>query len=202
LAKVEVSLTEKARLLQLIESKENIEIPFRTWVLRMEYLSANKTFDTYNIMTSSELSKPRFALCALQTARRNDLTKDASQFDHCDLKNIRMIINGKNYPAEEQNFKFPHQTVLLYDTYSRFQSAYYNKENAPFLSLEQFSTKWPVFVINSNRQIEGLETGSVDVKLYYESHTKMPADTILYSLMLCDSMVEYNAFNNDVRKIA
>jgi hypothetical protein len=200
-AKLDVTPVEKLKLLKIIEEDETIQIPFRSWILKQEYLTKSKLFDIFNMYTSTQLGKPRFAITAFQVARRNDFAKDNTKFDHIDLKNLKLFLNNEPFPWDDVNCKFPNNIALLYDAYSKFQSAYYDKNASPLLSLEQFKKQFPIFVIDACYQTEGLASSAVDCKLYYESHENFKDDTILYSLLLCDCVIEYNSFNGVVRKI-
>ncbi|KAF0707994.1 Uncharacterized protein FWK35_00023532, partial [Aphis craccivora] len=44
----------------------------------------------WNLKTASKLEKPRFIIVGLQKGRKNQITKDCSVFDKCDLINMKI----------------------------------------------------------------------------------------------------------------
>jgi hypothetical protein len=61
-----------------------------------------------------------------QTDRKNNLKKDASKFNHCNLKNIKLYLNSQSYPYENLDYTRRHNRyALAYDMYARFQQSYY-----------------------------------------------------------------------------
>lgn len=69
------------------------------------------TRQSWTIKTSSQLEKPRYVILAFQTARKNDVRKDASMFDACDLRDFKLYLNNEQYPYE--NVK--NDLGLMYD---------------------------------------------------------------------------------------
>jgi len=76
--------------------------------------------------------------------------------------------------------------------YSHFQSEYYSKEEEPPLSMSEFLNYAPLAIINCSRQNEFLKTGTVDVRLEFESCENFPAGTTAYCLILQDRIVDYS----------
>ncbi|MGP1958576.1 MAG: hypothetical protein ACTS7E_00830, partial [Arsenophonus sp. NC-CH8-MAG3] len=82
------------------------------------------------INTSSQLEKPRYVVLTFQTARKNDIEKNMSRFDHCKLVNVSLFLNDKYYPYDNLNQDIAKDRyALLYDMYARFQYPYYHRQN-------------------------------------------------------------------------
>jgi hypothetical protein len=201
LPKVEPSAHEKIKILKILESGEKLTIPYRSWILREEFLSSSKLFDTWPIFLTSELCKPRYAVAGFQTGRNNNIKKDASKFDHCDIKNMRLSLNTENYPYNDMLVKFPGEVTALYHEYCKFQPNYYTTKNSPLFTQQDYKDYAPLIVINCTQQQEGATSGTIDVRLRYESYSKFPTDSILYVLLFCDMVVEYTPFTGTVRKL-
>ena len=82
--------------------------------------------------------------------------------------------------------------------YSHFQSEYYGKEEEPLLSRSEFLNYAPLAIINYSRQNELLQTGTVDVRLEFESYEHFPAGTTAHCLILHDRIVDYSPLSGTV----
>lgn len=198
---VSVGDRNKIKLLKVLESGQKVKIAFRKWVLFEDGLSPSKNFETWPIVTTSEIEKPRWALTIFQKGKKFNLKSNASYFDNVNLKSLRLCLNGENYPYEEIDIKFPNKIAVVYDNYCKFRSLYDGKDVEPVLSLKQFIDKCPIFVLNASKQYDAVKSGAVDVKMFYESYEKFEPDTIIHTALVCDKIIEYSPFNGTVRNI-
>jgi len=155
------------------------------------------------VKTSKQLEKPRSVILAFQTARKDQASKDASNFDHCDISNVKLFLNSQYYPYGNLNLNInQNEYAMLYDMYATFQSAYYGKDTAePMLNKKDFISKVPLIVIDCSKQNESLKNAPVDVRLEFESRSNFPANTAVYCLILHDRIVQYNPVSGDVKKL-
>jgi len=59
---------------------------------------------------------------ALQTSRKNIMTRDVSVFDYCNLINVKLYLNSEFYPYDDLNVDFgKNGYAILFDTYARFR---------------------------------------------------------------------------------
>jgi len=89
------------------------------------------------------------------------------------------------------------QFALLYDMNSHFQSEFYSKEVERLLSRSEFLNYAPL-AIKCSRQSELLKTGTVDVRLEFESCENFPAGTTAYCFILQDRIVDYSPLSGTV----
>lgn len=200
---VHVNDREKLALLKLINSNEQIDMSFRSWDLyEFPELQKIKKFN-WQLSTSFALERPRYVIIAFQNNRQKNLDKDASIFDHMNLENIKVYLNGESYPYENLLLDFDKNNyALAYSMYVKFQSSYYSKfPSEPLISFSEFKSKAPLFVIDCSRQHETLKAAQVDLRLEIE-FGKDPADkTTAYALVIHDKIVQYNALANTVSKL-
>lgn len=198
-----VTLADSAKLSLLKTIQSNtIQISFRNWELYEYPVLPTVNEHVWNVKTSNQLEKPRYIILALQTNRKNKKNFDPSMFDHCNLSNVQIFLNSVSYPYETMALDFDkNQYALLYDMYTRFRQSYYNCRIPPLLSKSDFKSKAPICVIDCAHQSEVLKTAPVDVRIQIKANTRIPDSTSLYALLLHDRIVEYNAMNNDVRKL-
>lgn len=199
---LQVSDVEKLQLMNVINDGINLEIPFRSWELHEYPVLPTTNIHTWNIKASNQLEKPRYVIFGLQTGRKNNMKKNMSHFDHCNLSNIKLYLNSNVYPYDNLNLNFKkNQWAILYEMYARFQQSYYQKESSePCLSINEFLTKAPLVVIDCSQQNETLKSGSVDIRLEFETTENVPADTSAYCLIINDQIVIYNPQRNIVYK--
>ncbi|KAJ8912713.1 hypothetical protein NQ315_012267 [Exocentrus adspersus] len=198
---VQVADIEKLRLLKYIENGRDLEIAFRSWELHEYPVLQQTTRHTWNVKATNQLEKPRFVILALQTDRKGINTKNSSHFDHCDLRSVKLYLNSDTYPYDNLIFDFvKNHTSILYEMYAQFQQAYYYKNcSEPSLTYKDFLLKAPLFVIDCSRQNESLKSGSVDIRLEFETDKNVPENTTAFCLILHDRLVKYNALSNTVK---
>lgn len=200
---IKLSDRERIQFLRYLEKDRFIKLAFRNWDLYEYPLLPRTTKHTWSIKTTSQLEKPRFVIIGLQTARKNVGAKDMSQFDHCNLRDIKLFLNSTYYPYESLNIKFSEDKyILLYEQYAKFHQSYYGRRCEPLLSLKEYKEYAPLFVIDCSRQNETLKTGPVDVRVEIESDQELPDHTSAYCLILNDCVIEYSPLSNIVKKIS
>ncbi|XP_061704175.1 uncharacterized protein LOC133515619 [Cydia pomonella] len=93
---------------------------------------------------------------------------------------------------------------LLFDAFSNFQMAYYNREySSPQLNRAHYKTQSPLIVIDTSRQPDSYSSGggAVDIKVEMEFKKNVPANTAAYCLVINDTLFEYNMLTNTTRKL-
>lgn len=201
-----INLTDKFKLnlYRNIENGSVMKLPFRNWELHEHpTLPTGTTHHIWNVKTTSQLEKPRFIIFALQTDRQNQLDKDPTNFNHCEITNIKAYLNSESYPYEDINLDFGKaRYALAYEAYRHFRSNYYNHPTSECLiEHDKFMNKTPIFVIDTRYQNENLKMGPVDVKIEIKTLNAIPANTTAYCLILHDRLVEFKPITGEVNKI-
>lgn len=199
---VKVSDRERIGLLKHLEKDRAITLAYRNWDLYEYPLLPRTRKHTWSIKTSSQIEKPRFVVIALQTNRRLNPEMSLAEFDHCNIRDVKVYLNSLYYPYEGLNISFSeHKFTLLYEQYARFHQSYHNRRAEPLLSLKEFRDVAPLFVIDCSRQHETLK-GSIDVRIEIEADQEIPDKTAAYCLILNDCLFEYKPLSNIVRKLS
>jgi hypothetical protein len=192
---------QRYNMLQTIRPDPWIPVEFKTWELH-EYPLLNQTDrHTWTVKTTPQLHTPRYIILAFQTKKRNDPQKDASLFDHINLVNAKLYLNGVPYPYDNLNLDFSAQRWnVLYQMYANFQCSYYKlEESSPILSLMDFKNSRMLVVIDCSHQPEAIKGGTVDVRLEWETKGAVPADTAAYCLILHDAIINYQPLAGSVQ---
>ena len=139
---------------------------------------------------------------ALQTDRKNKKDKNASEFDHCNITDVKIHLNFESYPYDDMNLMFDQDRyALLYEMYIKFQPSCYGRGCQPLLSRVELKSTAPIIVIDCLHQNETIKSGPVDIRVEFKSSNKLPENTSAYCLLLHDRIVECNPLSGEVRKI-
>nr|XP_033322443.1 uncharacterized protein LOC117218270 [Megalopta genalis] len=192
----------KLSMLRILESERSISMSFRLWELYEYPMLQTTTKHTWAIKTAPQMEKPRYVIFALQTERKNDLKKNATQFDSCFLSNIRLYLYSEMYPYDDLNIDFgKDKYALFYDMYAKFQESYYGNDGEVLLNTIDFLLYGPFVVFDCSRQNEALKNATTDVRIEFECRKDVLPSTAAYCLMIHDCIVEYNPLTSIVRKI-
>ena len=88
---VVASNSNKIRLLDFVGKDRPIVMSFRTWELYEYPLLPITSRQVWTVKTSNQLEKPRFVILGFQTNRKDQRAVNASQFDHCNLTNVKLF---------------------------------------------------------------------------------------------------------------
>ncbi|XP_011858623.1 PREDICTED: uncharacterized protein LOC105556159 [Vollenhovia emeryi] len=193
----------KLSLLRTLKSGRFLSVGFRSWDLYEFPLLQSTTKHSWAVKTAAQLEKPRYVIFALQTGRRNVLTRDSSTFDYCKLTNVKLYLNSDFYPYDDMNLDIENNKfAILYDMYAKFQKSYYGRKlDDAYLNVKSFLTSGPIMVIDCSRQNEAVKSATVDVRVEFECKENVPADTTAYCLIIHDRIIEYSPLTNVVRKL-
>lgn len=199
---IKVSDRERINLLKHLEKDRAITLAFRNWDLYEYPLLPKTRKHTWSIKTSSQTEKPRFVIIALQTNRKHNAEMSMAEFDHCNVRDVRVFLNSSYYPYEGLNINFSdNKFLLIYEQYARFQQYYHGRRSEPLSSLKDFKDIAPLFVIDCSRQQEMLK-GSIDVRVEIETDQEIPDQTAAYCLILNDCIFEYKPLSSIVKKLS
>lgn len=201
-----IEVADNLRLAFLSQYKKNtpIDMSFRRMALSyFPSVFTNTKEMSWNVKSSVALEKPRYVILGFQTDRDNSIAKDPSQFDHVKLKNVKLYLNSTCFPYENLNIDFVNKKYIpLYLMYCAFQESYYGKIAEPYLNYSDFLTKAPLCIIDCSKQAELWKHGStVDIRIEYETHENVAANTTLYALIIHDTILRLFPLTNTIQKI-
>lgn len=199
---ISVNDVERLTILKYMERSIDLELAFRSWELHEYPLLQETQRHSWSIKTTTQLETPRYVIVGFQTDRKNKYNKDMSKFDHCNLTNIKLYLNSEMYPYDNLNLNFSNnQWAILYEMYAQFQQSYYERQSEPVFSPSEFIKNGPLFVIDCMFQSETLKSGTVDIRLEFETSANVPSNTAAYCLILHDRIIKYNPLTSAVSNI-
>uniref|UniRef100_A0A8D8RM82 Double jelly roll-like domain-containing protein n=1 Tax=Cacopsylla melanoneura TaxID=428564 RepID=A0A8D8RM82_9HEMI len=200
-----IQVSDPIRLQLLSQYRKNIPVTmsFRKWNLNYYPNIPAVKESSWTVRSTTAVERPRYIILGFQTSRDNDFTKDPSEFDHCDLKNLKVFLNSESYPYEALNLDMGGKKyVPLYLMYCAFQESYYGKLSEPFLAYNEFLSKAPIVVIDCSKSYElWKHSSSVDIRVEYELKNNAPNDTDLFALIIHDSVVRLQPLTNSIQKV-
>ncbi|XP_030767153.1 uncharacterized protein LOC115890929 [Sitophilus oryzae] len=191
----------KLHLLEQMNTDKVIQIPFRQWEFHELPALRSTHKDVWSVKTASNLMRPRYVCIAFQTDRKDNSKASVSEFDHLNLRNIRLWLNSEIYPFENQNFDFKKKRYTeAFQIYCDFQKIFYGRNTSfPLFNYDSFE-KFPIFVIDSSKQ-EDIKSSTVDVKLEFEASENFPLNTRCYCIIVHDKIFEYSALTTAVKEL-
>lgn len=200
-----IKLSDVARisLLKVIQKDAALIIPFRSWDFHENPSLAQSTNNSWTIMTTTQMEKPRFVIVAFQTARKNNYFQRNDVFQNLHLRDVKLFLNSLYYPYSNMNLDFfRHQISLLYSMYVNFQKSYYGKDSSDaVVDLDEFIDEYPLVVFDCSYQNDKLKNAPVDIRLEINTSVPVPANTSCFCLILHDKMVQYTPLSNIVKRL-
>ncbi|XP_050509170.1 uncharacterized protein LOC126886340 [Diabrotica virgifera virgifera] len=197
------SIPQQLILNKIINSNIELPIKFRSWELIEYPVLPNSTRHTWPVKTTTKLESPRHVIIAFQNNRKGNLLKDMSQFDHCNLRNIRVFLNSNRFPYNDLELDFEsNRFATLYEMFANFQESYYHlTSNQPLLTPQEFKTMAPIIYIDASRQPEIIQSGSVTMRIEFETTQPIGTNISAYCLILHEKEFYYNPLTKIVRQV-
>ncbi|XP_065640561.1 uncharacterized protein LOC136073120 [Hydra vulgaris] len=189
------------QLVKIIKSQEILDMGFRSRFLDRTNVPQNTTFDWRLGLRTTE--KPRHILVAFQTNKEGNQEQNSSIFDHCDLKNMWIELNEERYPATNYNLSFPNMKISrAYRHASNFQEEFYNIPN-PISSCNitpvDYRDLYPIMRFDVSKQSERMKDSTVDIRLKAEFNTPVPANTVIFALIISDRIAKLTSNGDRLR---
>lgn len=204
-----ITLSDHAKLqmMKTIQHKDEIPLTYRSWDLYELPTLPQTTRHSWNVKTTTQVTKPRYVVVAFQTNRNMIADQDATAFDHCNISDIKVHMNNERYPYDDMNLNFVEGNYLeLFNMFTKIQQTYYN-ETSNFnpvtmnlnqdVNIDSFGMN-PIFVFDCSRSDERIKNGMVDVRIEMETRINFHPNTAAYCLIIHDNLVRYSPFTGHV----
>ena len=187
---------EKMQLYKTIESKSSFLIAYRARQCDTITVLESTTF-SWRLSVKTSPEKPRYIVVGFQTDKGGNQEANPAIFNHCDLKNMYIMLNQEIYPAVDYNLSFPNQ---------QFSGAYYDaaKFSEKFcgmndlithsnISVIDFKDLYPLMVFDVSKQSERLKSSVVDVQIKATFNTAVRANTEAFAVVISDRMLKFQS---------
>lgn len=202
-----ITLSDQMRLnmMNYLAKKRKVAIQYRSMDMMVLPALPQSTSHIWSVKTVAHMNRPRYVIVGLQTNRDCVRSRNATQFDNCNVSGVRLHLNSQIYPYNMSEVNIGGGLYAeLYNAYSSIQPSYYNGMEPfnPFnVSCTNFQSS-PLFVFDTSRADESLIDSSVDIRVEITARENIPENTTAFCLMIYDNEFTYSPFDGIVtRKI-
>ena len=183
-------------LRSIIESKQSFPVAFTARTCESTMVSQTRNF-SYRLNSMSGVEKPRWIIVGFQTDRNTSQEQNPAIFDHVNLTNAQVSINGEKYPYYEINFDFAtNDYSVLYEMFDRFKQEFYGFNSlvgGTQVNISAFKKIFPIIVFDVRHQSEEIKKGIANISLNFKFSDNVPANTMAYAVTLSDRMYKLNS---------
>ena len=181
----------KHLLFKTIEKKAALSVAYRARQCDSITVPQATTFSwRLSVQTSPE--KPRYIIVGFQTNK-----SDPSIFDHCNLKNMSVMLNQQRYPAVDYNLSFPNQQFSrAYRDLATFSEKYYGMNELITqgnITPADYKDLYPLMVFDVSKQPERLKSSVVGVQIKASFNTAVPAGTEAFAVVISGRMLQFQS---------
>ena len=179
---------------KIIETNKANKIPFKNWSYKNPVvITAGVKSYTWDLGNMSK--QPLYAIFAFQIDKDRNIEKDNTKFEFKNLKNVKVMLDDKEYPGTDLGLDFENNIYgKAYTRYEDFKSSYENYIKMDprlyeyILSNEEFADK-PIFIIDLSY-----------ITSEFTFNNAVQANTRIYCLIVSDAEYSYNPLTNLVTK--
>ncbi|KAK7583980.1 hypothetical protein V9T40_002020 [Parthenolecanium corni] len=201
---VELADILKNYYLKTLKNDTSITIPFRKWELFENLSLPQYKSCTWNLKMVNNTDRILWFALAFHTNKRYNYKESMKNFQVINVKNVKIFLNSKYYPYDSQNAESWHYDAF-YQEICQFQHLY-NSQNlsiaaAPFATKEYFDSQFPIFLVNLSYRDTSVKTGVSDLKVYFETGTNIPPNTVAYGMLIYETIYQYTPLSEMTTQI-
>lgn len=192
---VDVNDMVKLQLNKILETGRELTMNFRA-VEYFEHPNLGSSLQhTWQIKTSTGLERPLYVILGLQTDRKEQVNKDSSKFDHCNLRDAKLFLNSYQFPYESMDLDFSSdQFSSAYRLFTNFRSGFFNDGHS-YITTSQFKSDCPLIIFDTSRMPVDVKSTTIDVRLELSFRENVPPKTCAHLLIFHDKMITYSPFS-------
>lgn len=185
--RVQPNDVKKVALYKQIQDNNFFEAAFR-----------QRQCDTFTVPQTTETSwrvgvrtapeKPCYIIIAMQTGKADNQVTNPAIFDHCNVKQMNVVLNTTRYPEMDMPTNFTTlQYSQQYKALDDFASKYYGLDKLvtnSTVDVSSYKTLFPIYVFDVSKQSERLSTGIVDITVKMQFHENVPANTQAFAVVI------------------
>jgi len=187
---------ERMELYKTIESKASLPVAYRARQCDTITVPQSTTF-SWRLSVKTSPEKPRYIIVGFQTNRSGDQETNPALFNHCDLKNMYIMMNQERYPAIDYNLSFPNQQFSrAYREASTFSQKFYGMDQLitqSNITPSDFKELYPIMVFDVSKQSERLKSSVVDIQIKAIFNAAVPAETEAYAVVISDKLLQFQS---------
>ena len=187
---------ERMQLYKTIESKVTLPVAYRARQCDTITVPQSTTF-SWRLSVKTSPEKPRYIIVGFQTDKDGSQEANPAIFDHCDLKNMYIMLNQERYPAVDYNLSFPNQQFSrAYRDAATFSEKFYGMNDLitqSNITPSDYKDLFPLMVFDVSKQSERLKSSVVDVQIKATFNAAVPAGTEAFAVVVSDRMLQFQS---------
>ena len=187
----------KLKMLKILEHGRQISMPFRS-VEYHENPGITGTDISWQVKTTT--SRPLYVIVGFQTDKKDNTSTNATEFDHCSLRNCRLFLNSDVFPYEALNVDYENEKFAIpYKMLQDCRKSFCDK-NGSSITRDQFKSKAPLICFDISNYDTHLKNAITDVRLVIQLNSAAEARTSINLLIISEEIIHYNPFTSIVQK--
>jgi len=139
-----------------------------------------------------DITRNAFPNHCLITDNNGNQEANSSIFNHCNLKNMYIMLNQERYPAVDYNLSFPNQQFSrAYYQACKFSENFYGMNDLithSNITPTDFKDLYPLMVFDVSKQLERLKLSVVDVQIKATFNAAVPVNTEAFAVVISDRL--------------
>src|SRR5688572_3412074 len=184
---------ERMQLYKTIESKAMVPVAYRARQCDTITVPQSTTF-SWRLSVKTAPEKPRWVVVGFQTNRDGDQERNPAIFDHCNLKNMYVMLNQEKYPAIDYDLSFPNQKFSrAYRDAATISEKFYGMDQLITQSnirQDEYKDLYPLMVFDVSKQSEKLKSSVVDIQIKAIFNAAVAARTQAYAIIISDKLLK------------
>ena len=181
--------------------QNNYRIFFDEWY-RERRIAGDQIYQV-DIGSAQSVNSPKYLICAHQTSIRADTPNkrtNISVFDHLDVRNYFIEIDGVRYPRDAVLTNYDQNDYLdQYKDVKLFFKEYIGEELLyPFISYPDMKNKYPIQVIDLRFQVDHITPKKIQL---FEEYRANPANAKLFIILIRRREIEMISDGNKLIEV-
>ena len=153
------------------------------------------------------VTNPIWAFVVFQTNRSNNQLKDNGIFDHANVKNFWMVVDGKRCPEESWNLDFDNNYyVLAYEAFQDLKKCFFKTDSIPYVDKKRLQ----VYVSDIQCRFNRAASKYLKRKKYllHVDFNKAVSDpsgsyegTICHIVVVSNCLLHYEPYKNKITQV-
>ena len=186
-------------LYKIIQKKEKLPVGYRMIQCTNASIPQTNSF-SWRLSLKSSPEVPRFIIVVFQTDRTGEQNRNPSIFDHCNIKNIHVMLNSKRYSELDYNLSFPpYQFSRAYGDAAEFRTKFFNMNELisnPNITPLDYQTLYPLFLFDVSKQSERLKYSTTDIQIKMDFNENVNPGTEAYAITISDRLINFQSDGN------
>ena len=197
------ALEQKLALYKTIASKSTIPVVYRMIQCDSIPVAQTRNF-TCRLNVKPAPEKPRWIIVAFQTDKSGNQEHNPSNFDHCNLTNMFVMLNSRRYPEidyDDNNFT-QKKFWRIFSVAAAFGTKFYGLEqliSSPNINPSDYRELFPLFVFDVSKTSEKLKNSVTDVQIKAQFSENVPQNTEAYAVVISDKGLIFQSDGNKMR---